>query len=373
MKIVFWISFFTLFYIYIGYPLLLFIIGILKKKETRPSSDYEPSVSMIIPAHNEENIIEKKIQNTLSLRYPKDKLEVIVVSDASTDRTNDIVSQFQDDRIKFLIQPQREGKAAALNRGLREAKNDIIVFSDASIILEDDALQQIVKSFQDEMIGCVSGEDYISGGGGEGAYGKYELFLRNLESRVESIVGASGCFYAVRRELCEPFPEGMAPDFFSVLKTVEAGLRAVTEPKARGVMESVRQSSQEFGRKIRTLLRGMTTLMAFRQLMNPLRYGIFAVELLSHKILRWCAGVFLIFLFVSNCFLLDSTFFLTIFFLQIIFYFIAILGWFNHKRLSEKLFVKIPLYFCIVNLSALLAWIKYFSGQRQEIWEPSKR
>jgi hypothetical protein len=247
------------------------------------------------------------------------------------------------------------------------------VFSDASINLESDAIQQIVTPFQNDVIGCVSGEDYIPGGGGEGAYGKYELFLRNLESRVGSIVGASGCFYAVRRKLCVPFQEGMAPDFFSVLHTAGKGLRAITEPKARGAMESVRQSSQEFERKIRTLLRGMTTLMAFQYLMNPLRYGIFAVELLSHKILRWCAGIFLVFLFVSNLFLLDSTFFLITFFLQLIFYCFALLGWFDCMRLSEKIFIKLPLYFCIVNLSAMLAWIKYFSGQRQEIWEPSKR
>ena len=186
-------------------------------------------------------------------------------------------------------------------------------------------------------------------------------------------MGASGCFYAVRRKLCEPFPEGMAPDFLSVLQTIENGYKAVTEPKAKGAMDSVRQSSQEFKRKVRTLLRGMTTLMSYRHLMNPFHYGIFAIELLSHKILRWSAGIFLILLFVSNFFLLNSKFFIVTFILQLIFYFFAFVGWTGIKGLSEKLLVKIPLYFCLVNASALMAWFKYFKGYRQEIWEPSKR
>ena len=180
-----------------------------------------------------------------------------------------------EDEIKFYNLPERKGKAGALNRALLEACNEIVVFSDASIILEPNALKKIVNRFRSENIGCISGEDYIPGGGGEGAYGRYELFLRNLESSVGSIVGASGCFYAQRRSLCEPFKEGMAPDFLSVLKTVEKGYRAVTEPMARGVMESVSKSKQEFDRKVRTLLRGMTTLMAFKHLINPLQYGVF--------------------------------------------------------------------------------------------------
>jgi len=353
--------------------MLLFFLGSLKKKEKLDDSTFYPSVSIIIPVYNEEKIIEKKIRNILTLKYPEDKFEVIVVSDASTDRTNEIVRQIRDERIKFYNLPERKGKAGALNRALLEACNEIIVFSDASIMLEPDALKKIVNRFRFENIGCISGEDYVPGAGGEGAYGRYELFLRNLESSVGSIVGASGCFYAQRRSLCEPFQEGMAPDFLSVLKTVEKGYRAVTEPMAKGVMEAVRHSSKEFERKVRTLLRGMTTLMSFKHLMNPLKNGVFAVELLSHKILRWSGGMFLILLFTSNLFLLTSKFYFMLLFLQVVFYLLAIAGFCGIKGLSENIFIKIPLYFCIVNFSALLAWIKYFRGYRQEIWEPSKR
>jgi len=373
MKIIFWISFIILFYTYIGYPILLFVLGLFKKREQLDDSSFYPPVSIIIPVYNEEKILEKKVRNTLALEYPEDKFEVIVVSDASTDRTNDIIQQIRDERIKFYNLPERKGKAGALNRALLEACNEIIVFSDASIMLEPDALRKIVKSFRFKNIGCVSGEDFIPGAGGEGAYGRYELFLRNLESNVDSIVGASGCFYAQRHSLCEPFQDGMAPDFLSVLKTVEKGYRAVTEPMARGVMESVTKSKQEFDRKVRTLLRGMTTLMVFKHLLNPLQHGVFAIELLSHKILRWSAGIFLILLFISNIFLLESKFYFMLLFLQVVFYSLAIAGFYGIKGLSENVFIKIPLYFCIVNFSALLAWIKYFRGYRQEIWEPSKR
>ena len=331
MKIIFWASFFILFYTYIGYPIFLLLYGLAIKKERNKDSQFEPDISMIIPVYNEESIIKSKIVNTLSLDYPKEKLEVIFVSDASTDNTNDIIQKINDNNIQLFVLSERTGKAGALNRGLQEAKHEIIVFSDASIMLEPDALKIIVNRFSCENIGCVSGEDYIPGGGGEGAYGKYELFLRNLESSVGSIVGASGCFYAQRRSLCEHFQEGMAPDFLSVLKTVERGYRAITEPMARGVMESVSKSKQEIDRKVRTLLRGITTLMAFKHLINPLRYGFFAIELLSHKIIRWSAGMFLILVFISNLSLLDSKFYSMFLFLHVVFYSFAISGFYGIK------------------------------------------
>ena len=372
MRILFWISFFMIVYTYFGYPLLLIL---LSQKKGEKGTDYllaplEPNVSLVIPVHNEEKIIGDKIQNTLSLDYPKEKLEIIVVSDGSTDRTEEIVRRYEEEGVKFFKQPARKGKAGALNRGLQEAKNDVVVFSDASIFFEEDALRNIVRKFSESRIGCVSGEDYIPGGSGEGAYGKYELFLRNLESRMGSIVGASGCFYAQRRSLCEPFPGGMAPDFFSVLKTVEKGYRAVTDPTAKGVMRSVPEPKTEFERKVRTLLRGMTTLLHFKHLMNPYRYGIFAIQLISHKLIRWSVGIFLILLLLSNVFVLSSKMYASFFLLQIAFYVLAVIGWMGF---SGPFFFRIPLFFSMVNSSALWAWVKYFKGVRQEIWEPSRR
>lgn len=364
---------FAVLYTYAGYPLLLMLYskGRHEENEDFQNHFFEPAISIIIPVYNEEKIIRNKIRNTLSLDYPKEKLEILIISDGSTDSTGEIIREYEDEGVKLFEQPVRKGKASALNRCLQESKNEIVIFSDASIILEHNALRRLVRRFTAPEIGSVSGEDYISGeSGGEGIYGKYELFLRNLESRVGSIVGASGCFYAQRRSLCELFPEGMAPDFFSVLKTIEKGYRAVTEPEAKGVMKSVGNPQSEFGRKVRTFLRGITTLLHFQHLLNPFKYGVFSLQLISHKLMRWSTGVFLILLFLSNLFIAGSTFYLTILLLQVAFYALAFIGYLG---LSRPFLFKVPFFFSMVNLSALVAWFKYLSGHRQEIWEPSKR
>lgn len=372
VEIAFWLSFSLIVYAYVGYPLLLALLGLLKTSKVRQQEmdGVEPEVSLIMPAYNESTVIDHKIRNTLELDYPEGKLEIIVVSDGSTDNTAAIVQKCIDSRIRFFELPERSGKAAALNFGLLKANNEIIVFSDASIILEKDALKKIVRGFASNSIGCISGEDHILGGGGEGIYGKYELMLRNLESRVSSIVGASGCFYAQRKVLCEPFRAGMAPDFFSVLVTVRKGFRAVTDSQAVGIMRVVKQPQHEFERKIRTLVRGMTAFFFFKQLLNPFRFGFFSVALLSHKLLRWLVGLLLIILFLTNLFMIDSNVYLIILVLQIVFYALAFIGWMTQ---GHSLLLKIPLYFSLVNGSALVAFIKYIGGFRQEIWEPSKR
>jgi cellulose synthase/poly-beta-1,6-N-acetylglucosamine synthase-like glycosyltransferase len=370
MEIIFWFSIGAIFYAYFGYPLVLMLMKHNYDDMVITDVVFEPGISIIIPAHNEERVIEEKIQNTLGLDYPRERIELILVSDGSSDRTEEIAKAYLDKGLKFYKLPERKGKAAALNLGLEKARNEIVVFSDSSIMLHSDALRRLVRRFAADDIGCVSGEDYIPGGGGEGAYGKYELFLRNLESRMGSIVGASGCFYAQRKNLCEPFPEGMAPDFFSVLKTIEKGFRAVTEPSAQGFMQSVPSHKGEFQRKIRTLLRGMTTLLYFKHLLNPFRHGLFAIQLISHKLIRWWVGIFLVLLLLSNVFLLPSKFYAMFFLLQIIFYTLALIGWMG---LSGLFIFRIPLFFSMVNLSALIAWGKYFMGFRQEIWEPSRR
>ena len=376
MEIIFWASFFGIFYAYLGYPLLLFALGkivVRRKRQYDPDPDYKPSVSIILPVFNEEKVIENKIKNTILLDYPRDRFEVLIISDGSTDRTRQIVQRNLDQNIKYFELPERSGKAAALNLGLKKARNEIIVYSDASIMLDTHALKNIVKRFQEKNIGCISGEDHIRESGGEGFYGKYELWLRNLESRVHSIVGASGSFYAQRRTLCSPFQEGMAPDFLSVLATVEKGYRAVTEPSAFGIMTSLKSSSDEFNRKVRTLIRGMAALFYKKYLLNPIKYGLFSFELLSHKIMRWLVPFFLISLLLSNLFLLDSSIYLLAFITQVIFYLLAVSSMSKIINIHEKIYVKVPLYFTVVNAAILYAWVKYLSGIKQDIWDPSRR
>jgi hypothetical protein len=204
-------------------------------------------------------------------------------------------------------------------------------------------------------------------------YGRYEVTLRRLESDVHSIVGASGCLYAQRRALCQPFTEGMAPDFLSVLRTVEQGYRAVSEPSSVGTMTSVKDPKHEFERKVRTLIRGMTTIFAYAHLLNPARYGLFAFALISHKVLRWTVPFALLGTLLSPLALLESAFYLLAFTSQVAFYVVAMAAFAKWANLERTLIGKIALYFSSVNAAILAAWLQYGRGVRQELWTPSHR
>jgi cellulose synthase/poly-beta-1,6-N-acetylglucosamine synthase-like glycosyltransferase len=371
---VFWVSVAGVLYPYVGYPLVLWLLRPLAKWPLRPRPGSElPSVSMIIPVFNEAVRIERKVTNTLALQYPKNRLEVIFVSDGSTDATVERIRSFDASHFTVIELDQRRGKAAGLNAGLTRATNDVIVFSDASIQLEPGAVAELVRPFADPVVGCVSGEDPIAEAGGEGLYGKYELSLRRQESAIHSIVGASGSFYAQRRALCRPFREGLAPDFLSVLRTVEQGYRAVSEPAAVGSMNSVRDPRHEFERKVRTLLRGLTTLFACLQLLNPVRYGWFSFMLFSHKVMRWTAPLFLLATLISALLLSGSPFYLAAFIAQVAFYVAALAALAGFAGIDSSFAGKVALYFSSSNVAVLVAWIHYVRGVRQELWTPSQR
>ena len=375
MELVFWFSFIGTVYAYFLYPVLLLILA---HAQARPASSTGPhsrfSAAVIIPVHNESGVIGSKLDNLRQTDYPAELLDVIIVSDGSTDETASIVrSKAGELKLQYIELADRQGKANALNEGLSAAVSDIIIFTDASILLERDAISKILLPFNDEAIGCVSGEDHIMDRGGESLYGKYELFLRNKESLSGSIVGASGSFYAQRRMLCKPFPKGWAPDFFSVLNTVEQGYRAITEPRAQGVMYSVKSPQEEFQRKVRTLLRGMTALFGMADLLNPFRFGRFSLFLVSHKLIRWLVPVFLLGMLVSCIFLFDSIFYKSLLALQAVFYALALAAYPDSSPLHNRTIGKVPLFFSMANLAIIIAWVRYFRGERQELWSPSKR
>jgi len=378
MTILFWISFAGIFYAYFGYPLLLLFLGKIKKvlffkPQLMLEEAQAPSVTLIIPAYNEESIIGEKLENTLSLYYPGE-LHILVVSDGSSDTTVSIVNKYlSDSRVELFELTERKGKAQALNKALQQVKTEIIIFSDASIILEQQALWHIVQPFANSKIGCVSGEDHIEGGGGEGLYGKYELFLRDKESQLDSIVGASGSFYAQRTALVTPFQEGLAPDFVSVMNTVERGYRAISHPDAIGSMVAVKSHKDEFNRKVRTFIRGMTAMFKMKHMLNPVSFPMFSFFLWSHKMMRWFVPFFLISLMVSNFFILDNNFYRVILIAQLLFYGMALLGFLGVKIFMDSILGKIAIYFTSVNVAILLAWVRYLMGVRQEIWSPSKR
>jgi glycosyltransferase involved in cell wall biosynthesis len=373
MAILFWLAVAAVLYPYFIYPGLLWVLGLGRRPRPSDPDAALPSVTMIVPVSNEEARIARKVANTAALSYPADRLQVLFISDGSTDRTAELARAHATPLMTVVELPVRQGKAAGLNAGIQLATNDIVVFTDASIELEAGALRSIVRQFQDPGIGCVSGEDRIAESGGEAWYGRYELLVRRLESSVHSIAGASGSFYAQRRSLCRPFTEGMAPDFLSVLRTIEQGFRAVGEPNAVGAMTSVKNPQHEFERKVRTVIRGMTALFACAPLLNPFRYGAFSFVLWSHKIGRWTAPVFLLLVFLASLALRDMPFYAVALAAQVAFYACAAFAFAQWGQLHRSKLGKLALYFCSVNVAIAVAWYRYATGTRLEIWAPSQR
>jgi len=374
MEALFWISLAAVIYPYAIYPALLVAWNRLTgRRAPLPDLTHRPSVSVVLPVHNEARRIEAKVRNLLELDYPDDRLQLIVVGDGCTDDTLERAARAGGSRVAVRPLPNRAGKAAALNAGLELATGEIMVFTDAGILLDRGALASLVGHFAQAEIGCVSGEDYVEGGGSEGMYGRMELFVRREEARLHSIAGASGCFYGMRRALCRPFRPGMAPDFLSVLDTVRSGHRAVCEPAARGAMTATSSQSAEFSRKARTFLRGLTALFGNAALLNPLRCPAFAFILWSHKLMRWLGPVSLVLCLLSAFALKDHTLYAFMLYAQVVFYGMALAALAWPDAVGRIGVARISGFFLLVNAAAGQALLQWLTGVRQEIWEPTRR
>jgi len=376
MESLFFICIFGVSFAYFGYPLTLMLINRFHHR-TSGKATYHPYVSLIITAYNEEKRIREKLENTLKLEYPREMLQVIVASDGSTDATNAIVEEYAENDVELLHVTRRGGKENAQREAVQAARGDVLVFSDVATKLNPDGLQQIVDNFADQEIGCVSSVDKVLGQdgrpGGEGAYVRYEMWLRSLESKVHSLVGLSGSFFAARREVCLDFSSDMQSDFRTLLNSMRLGLRGVSDPEAIGYYLDVADSRREFDRKVRTVLRGLTVFFRNLEFLDPLRYGFFSYQYFCHKLLRWLVPLFLLGAFVSNLFLIHGSIgysFLLV--AQLAFYSAAFLGWQNRSH-QVHLLLKIPSYFVAVNAAIMLAWWRYFKGQRLVMWTPSER
>lgn len=376
MRAIFWFSVFGVFFAYFGYPLCLSALGLLRSRgvDRRP---LEVPVSMIITAYNEEKRIASKLENTLGLDYPRDKLEIIVASDGSTDRTHAIVNGFEASGVRLLAIERRQGKEHAQKQAVQIAHGELLVFSDVATRLDPHGLRQIIANFADPTVGCVSSEDRLLGQdgkpAGEGMYVRYEMWLRRLESRVNSLVGLSGSFFAARREVCKDFSSEMQSDFRTLLNSIKLGMRGICDSQAIGYYQDVSNPKRELDRKIRTVVRGLTVFFRHIELLNVFRYGLFSWQLLCHKLIRWIAPLFMVAALVSN-FLLSwsSGFYLVLFGLQIFFYAVATAVTLGSVP-PNSVALKLPSYFLTVNLAILLAWCRYLKGERVVMWEPSKR
>jgi len=376
-EIVFWVSVALITYAYVGYPLALSVVSLLRTRRVE-KADVSPSVTFIITAYNEEKRIAEKLENTLKLVYPRSKLEILVASDCSSDKTDEIVKSYGERGIQLVRASVRKGKEAAQKLAVAVAKGEILVFSDVATILPEHAVSNIVKNFHDSTVGCVSSVDrFIDQDGrvsGEGAYVRYEMFLRSLETRVNSLVGLSGSFFAARREVCkEKWSDDLQSDFNTVLNSMRMGLRGVADPESVGYYKNIADERKEYDRKVRTVLRGISVFMRSLALVNPLRHSVFAWQLLSHKLCRWLVPFAMMTAFVSNALLaLSSQWYAMLFLIQILFYSMA-LGGILWKPLLRFPIVKLFSFFLLVNASIFQAWVRYWSGERLVVWEPSKR
>ena len=367
---------FIVFFAYFGYPLTLRLLGIFRGRDVL-RAPIIPSVSFIVTVHNEEKRIREKLQNTLALDYPKASLRVLVASDGSNDRTNEIVREYAAQDVMLLELSGQRGKENAQKEAVKHVTGEIVVFSDVATQMERAGLRQLVSNFADPSVGCVSSEDRLLGRdgkpSGEGLYVRYEMWLRALESRAGSLVGLSGSLFAARKNVCEDFSGEMQSDFRTVLNSVRMGLRGVSDPNALGLYQDTADQKREWDRKIRTVVRGLTVFFRHVQLLNFLKYGLFSYQLFCHKLLRWSVPLFLVLALASNFDLAKSSNpYLILLLCQISFYCIGVLGLLS-SRMQGKLLVKLPMYFMAVNASIAIAWWRYLRGQRIVTWTPTKR
>jgi cellulose synthase/poly-beta-1,6-N-acetylglucosamine synthase-like glycosyltransferase len=375
-QIIFWLSLSLLFYVYVGYPLLVFAVSRIFPKQTRRAA-FEPKVSVIITAYNEERDIRAKLENTLKIDYPKEKLEIIVASDCSTDRTDEIVREFADRNVKLYRQAERFGKTSAQNFAVEKATGEIILFSDATTMYEKDVLRAMLPNFADESVGCVAGKliyvDDSDSGVGKGArsYWNYETFLKECESRACSLIGASGCLYSVRKSAYKAMYPEACSDFLIATVMYRQGLRTIYEADAVCIEETNRHSQKEMTMRVRVISQTFTDLWRNREMLNPLKSGFYAVELLSHKLLRYAVPLFLIFIFLSSGVLAFSyAIFDVIFAIQLAFYLAALVGWLLEKIGLKLGVLAMPFYFMLANLASLVGFYKFLRGERYARWEP---
>jgi hypothetical protein len=376
LEILFWVGGFIAVYSYLLYPLLLLV---LRRRDSgaRDPGAAQPSITVIITARNEQARIAEKLENTLALDYPPQLLNVLVASDASSDSTDEIVGRFADRRVQLVRAAERKGKEDAQWLAIQAATGSVLVFTDAATRLQPDALQLFAGNFADPNIGAVSSEDEIIAASGElrgeGAYVRYEMALRRLESRVAGLVGLSGSCFGVRKIVCARWRTDTPSDITTALLCAQTGLRAVSDGRIKGTYQDLKDESREFERKKRTIIRGMTAVWELRESLDPLRYGLFAIQVWSHKIFRWLVPVGLLLAFACSALLAQqSSLYRGLLLLQVAGYAAAVIAWFSvgARRLMP---LRIALYFVLANTATAAALWDFLRGVRIVTWNPSQR
>jgi poly-beta-1,6-N-acetyl-D-glucosamine synthase len=375
VKLLFWVSALTLFYVYLGYPLLLVVLSFLRQVPVRKSEIY-PSVTLIIPAYNEEAVIRDKLDNAFSLDYPLEKLEVILASDGSSDATVQVAESYVNKGLTLLEFRERRGKPSVLNDAVTAANGEIVVFSDASSLLGPGAIRKLVANFSDPQVGCVCGDyrlaytDDSMRGQGEGLFVRYELFLKRKEAQIGSLLGLHGAIYALRKELYAPLPPDIINDDYIIPATIVCrGFRAVFEEEAIAYEKEQSDLQSEFRRRVRIATGNMQQMRHLAFLFNPMM-GMPFLQFLSHKVLRTTTPFLLASLFLSNM-LVDGLFYAALFSMQVLFYLSAFVGYILEKKHTHIKLLSSVFYFCLANVGVAIGVIAFFTRGVQVKWRRS--
>ncbi len=388
LKVIFWICAFLVFYTYLGYGILLWVLIRLKrlfkgkpqKAQLLPDEEL-PEVTLMICAYNEQDIVDAKMENTHLITYPK--LHVVWVTDGSTDATNDYLAKYPD--VQVIYSPERRGKTAALNHGLGEVKDELIVMTDANTMLNPESIQEIVRCFKDPQVACVAGEKRVAArhegqaaAEGEGLYWKYESTLKRWDGELYSAMGAAGELCAIRRSLYEPMPENaLLDDFVMSLRMVDKGYKIAYTPDAYAMEYGSADLAEESKRKRRIAAGGLQSIWWLRDMMNPFHQPIVAFQFVSHRVLRWSitpiALILLIPLNVLLVFLKAGEIYNWLWIMQIIFYAAAFLGYYLEKHGKKNKLLYVPYYFLFMNLNIFRGMGYLKSHKSSGAWEKAKR
>jgi cellulose synthase/poly-beta-1,6-N-acetylglucosamine synthase-like glycosyltransferase len=376
MEFVFWGSVLLIVYPYALYPLLLMLWGSVRPRLVR-RAEIEPAVTVLIPAYNEASVIGTTLGAMLAQDYPKHKLQILVVSDCSDDGTDDIVRTFADRGVELLRQELRGGKALGLNAAMRRARGDIAVFSDANSRFSPSAVRSLVKNFADPEVGYVTGALTLESGkatlsgGGIAAYMNYEEVLRAAETRVGSVIGVNGGCDAIRRALYSDIPRELITDFVLPLRVIASGYRVVFDPEARSTEQANAELRSEFGMRVRVALRALQGIVHMRRLLDPLRHPGVSFCLVSHKVLRYFAFVFLVSALLSNLALAASTpFYRAVLLLHLASYGLAACGMLGIGTRRLRWFTVAPAYLLMSYAAFAVATWRLLKGQTMATWKP---
>lgn len=382
IEILFWIMLGVTFYAYVGYGILLWVLvklkNIFSKKTNYPTKEW-PEVTLLVAAYNESDYVVEKVVNSLEQDYPKDKLKIVFVTDGTTDDSIEKLSGFPEVQIFHRI--ERNGKMSAINRVMPLIKSPITIFTDANAMLNTEAIKKMVGHFANPKVGVVAGEKQIikisenNAEVGEGLYWKYESFLKKLDAKLYSTVGAAGELYAIRTNLFETLEsDTLLDDFVLSLRICSKGYVTAYEPEAKAMETASLNIAEELKRKIRISAGGIQSVLRLQTLLNPFKHGWLTFQYLSHRVLRWTlVPVFLILMPFINLFLLEKSIFNITLLLQIAFYTMAVLGYYFEKKGKKFKALYVPYYFSFMNFAAILGLKRFFKNQQTVTWDKAAR